>query len=138
MARRNMKSALGASMRAEADAVRDRFEVAESVMAGRQPSAAPQQSARQQSPLRQSAPPAPTQSLTKVVRDSFTMPVGDYELITAIRARCLKQGMSATKAEVLRAGLAALSALPGEELLEVMKALPKVKTGRPAVSVDTI
>jgi len=67
----------------------------------------------------------------KVVRDSFTMPHADYELIGALKQRCLGLGMAMKKSELLRAGLAVLRQLPDERLLEVVAAVESVKTGRP-------
>lgn len=67
----------------------------------------------------------------KVIRDSFTMPRADYELIGALKQRCLGFGVAMKKSELLRAGLAVLRQLPDERLLEVVAAVESVKTGRP-------
>jgi hypothetical protein len=129
MPKRDMKTALGSSMRAEERAVVDRFAVAESVMArGDAPSpAAPSVSSK---PSVDATP--------KVVRDSFTMPTSDYEQIALVRERCLEHGTSATKAEVLRAALALLVSLSDEELVRRVRALPKVRIGRPAGTGDMV
>lgn len=66
----------------------------------------------------------------KVIRDSFTLPSGDYELIVPIRQRCLKSAVNATKSEVIRAGLHILQSLSDEELVQAISSLEKVKTGR--------
>ena len=66
----------------------------------------------------------------KVVRDGFTMPKGDYEVLKALKAQCLKSGVEVKKSELLRAGVLALAALPAAELLSRMRALPAVKAGR--------
>ena len=42
----------------------------------------------------------------------------------------MKVGVSANKSEVLRAGLAALNAMPDRELAKMFESLTKVKTGR--------
>ncbi|HTR57980.1 MAG TPA: hypothetical protein VMM27_07380 [Casimicrobiaceae bacterium] len=67
----------------------------------------------------------------KVIRDSFTMPHADYEMIGALKQRCLGLGVAMKKSELLRAGLAVLRQLPDERLLEVVAAVESVKTGRP-------
>ena len=67
----------------------------------------------------------------KVIRDSFTMPHADYELIGALKQRCLGLGVAMKKSELLRAGLVVLRQLPDERLLEVVAAVESVKTGRP-------
>ncbi len=67
----------------------------------------------------------------KVVRDSFTMPKADYELIDTLKRKCLGLGVAVKKTELLRAGLAVLEGLPGDGLVEMMRSLDRVKTGRP-------
>lgn len=121
MPKKDMKSALGASLKAEEQAVKSRFEKAESVLG--QGKSAPR--------ARQSPPPS--NGAGKVIRDSFTIPGDEYELISRIRKRCMKAGVSANKSEVLRAGLAALEAMPDRELASLFGKLPRVKTGRPPV-----
>ena len=118
MPKKDMKSALGASLKAEEQAVRSRFEKAESVMGQGKSSPRVQQ-------------PPPADGAGKVIRDSFTIPGDEYELISRIKKRCMKAGVSASKSEVLRAGLAALDAMPDRELAKVFGTLSRVKTGRP-------
>lgn len=120
MAKKDMKSALGASLRAEEQAVRSRFEKAETVLGARKSAPHP--------------PPQPSNGAGKVIRDSFTIPEVEYELISRIRQRCMKAGVSANKSEVLRAGLAALSKMSDRELTKMFEALSRVKTGRPPVN----
>ncbi|HEX8148080.1 MAG TPA: hypothetical protein VF591_12940 [Pyrinomonadaceae bacterium] len=120
MAKRDMKKALGASLRAEEDAVKSRFERAESVLTKRQPASKPE--GRENGAAK----------ADKVIRDSFTMPASDYESITRIKQRAMKAGIGTNKSEILRAGLAALSAMTDKEFLKLFQGLPKVKPGRPA------
>jgi hypothetical protein len=68
---------------------------------------------------------------SKVIRDSFTMPVADYELIGVLKKRCITLGVAIKKSELLRAGLAALERLPNESLAQVVAAVETIKTGRP-------
>ena len=67
----------------------------------------------------------------KVIRDSFTMPVADYELIGVLKQRCIALGVAIKKSELLRAGLATLEQLPLQSLAQVVAAVETVKTGRP-------
>lgn len=67
----------------------------------------------------------------KVIRDSFTMPVADYELLGVLKKRCIGLGVAIKKSELLRAGLAALERLPDESLAGMVAAVESVKTGRP-------
>ena len=69
---------------------------------------------------------------SKVVRDSFTMPIGDYERIAELKERCIRLGLAMKKSELLRAGLAALDQLPDHALKSVASGVESVKTGRPA------
>lgn len=67
----------------------------------------------------------------KLVRDSFTFPENEYAQIEVLKSRVLALAHHAKKSEVLRAGIAALSALPDEALLAALKAVTPLKTGRP-------
>jgi hypothetical protein len=81
-------------------------------------------------PGKELAVPA-TGKLGKVIRDSFTMPAADHELIGILKKRCIGLGIAIKKSELLRAGLAALDRLPDESLAQVTAAVESVKTGRP-------
>ncbi|MBI5891352.1 MAG: hypothetical protein HZB47_11855 [Nitrosomonadales bacterium] len=67
----------------------------------------------------------------KVVRDSFTMPQADYDLITVLKQKALKADLHVKKSELLRASLQALSKLPLAQLKRAITGLEKIKTGRP-------
>ncbi|TRZ91348.1 MAG: hypothetical protein D4R84_14385, partial [Rhodocyclaceae bacterium] len=68
----------------------------------------------------------------KMVRDSFTMPELEYELIAAMKRRCVANGLAVKKSDVLRAAIIGFAALSDSAAIEVLKALPVIKTGRPA------
>lgn len=67
----------------------------------------------------------------KVVRDSFTMPQADYDLIADLKQKALKAGLHVKKSELLRASLQALSKLTAVQLKRALSGLEKIKTGRP-------
>lgn len=67
----------------------------------------------------------------KPVRDSFTMPEGDFALIATLKARLLAAKRETKKSELLRAGLHALAALDSANLLAALNDLAPVKVGRP-------
>jgi hypothetical protein len=73
----------------------------------------------------------PVRRKEKLVRDSFTMPRADFELIAALKTRALGFQHAAKKSELLRAGLQALTALPDNALKTLLAQLPQLKTGRP-------
>lgn len=113
--KKNLRSALGHSLREEEEAVDGRFAKAEAYFGDSAPSVQPEKPAYE-----------------KVIRDGFTMPASDYELIVQLQAKSLGIGITTTKSEVVRAGLHALNALAPEQLTEVVRSLEKVKTGRPS------
>jgi hypothetical protein len=67
----------------------------------------------------------------KVVRDSFTMPQSDYELIAELKQKALKAGLHVKKSELLRASLQTFSKLSVAQLKRAISGLEKIKTGRP-------
>jgi hypothetical protein len=95
---------------------------------------APQAPAPAQAPAKPNlvAPAAakPVVQNAKVVRDGFTMPQADYDLLKSLKAQCLKAGVEVKKSELLRAGVQALAALSMTDLAARLKALPPVKAGR--------
>ena len=68
----------------------------------------------------------------KVVRDSYSMPRSDFELITTLKQRMLAAGTAVKKSELLRAGLHMLVDLAPEDVHKQIARLEIVKTGRPA------
>jgi hypothetical protein len=68
----------------------------------------------------------------KLVRDSFTMPEGEYALIATLKKRCLHAGVSAKKSEILRAAVANLARLGDSSVVAAVRRLEVIKTGRPA------
>jgi hypothetical protein len=72
-----------------------------------------------------------TEGKVKVVRDSFTMPQSDYDLIAALKEKALKAGLQVKKSEILRASLRTFSDLTAAQLKRSIAGLEKIKTGRP-------
>lgn len=66
-----------------------------------------------------------------IIRETFSMPPGDSDLIDQLRQRSAAQGVMLNRSEILRAGLAALRTLSDAKLVEIGNAVPKMKTGRP-------
>ena len=85
-------------------------------------------------PVPAAAPPKPAAAhkpKDKLVRDSFTMPRSDFELIALLKERALTFKRPTKKSELLRAGLRALAALNQKQLQTALDALPLLKSGRP-------
>jgi len=74
----------------------------------------------------------PKAKKAKLIRDSFTMPDGEYALIAALKRRCLDAGVSAKKNEILRAAVANLAKLSDTSVLAAVRRLETIRTGRPA------
>lgn len=95
--------------------------------------AAPARSAKRKpdSTVKSKRKAARSVKLVRVIRDSFTMPAAEHQLIGALKKRCIGLGVAIKKSELLRAGLASLVRLPDEGLAKVVAAVESVKTGRP-------
>ena len=68
----------------------------------------------------------------KLVRDSFTIPKLEYNVIDDLKQRSGKLGHAVKKSEILRAGIKALARMTDAGLLAALKDVPAIKTGRPA------
>ncbi|MDX9887063.1 hypothetical protein [Thauera sp.] len=68
----------------------------------------------------------------KVERDSFSMPASEHKRIKALREALGKDGVLASKSEVLRAGLALLAEQDVAEVARLVGALPRVAKGKRA------
>jgi hypothetical protein len=67
----------------------------------------------------------------KLVRDSFTIPKDEYQVLESLKTRALDLGQHARKSELLRAGIRALQAMNDRAFLKAVGAVPTLKTGRP-------
>ena len=68
----------------------------------------------------------------KLVRDSFTIPKLEYLTLEELKQRGSNLGNSIKKSELIRAGIKALAAMSNGDFLVALKAVPAIKTGRPA------
>ena len=118
--KRDMKSALKGSLLMEEKTVKDRFEKAETLLGGKTETEISEKGIEKQYEER-----------VKVVRDSFTMPQTDYDLITLLKKRSLQSGIETNKSEILRAGLLSLNQMTERDFLEKIQTVEKIKTGRP-------
>ena len=65
------------------------------------------------------------------MRDSFTMPELEYQVLADVKKAFLKAGVSIKKSELLRAGVALIQSLEFSKLHEVIAKLTPIKAGRP-------
>lgn len=68
----------------------------------------------------------------KLVRDSFTIPKDEYAVIDSLKLRAAALAQPIKKSELLRAGLKVLAGMSDAALRDALKAVPLLKTGRPA------
>jgi hypothetical protein len=73
----------------------------------------------------------PAKPKHKLVRDSFTIPKNEYVILDDLKQRAARLARPAKKSEILRAGIAALQAMPDESFLSALAIVPSLKTGRP-------
>ena len=83
-------------------------------------------------PVAVEAPAKPAKAhKPKLVRDSFTMPKDEYQVIDALKRRALGLQKQVRKSELLRAGIQALAAMNDRAFLKAIADVPTLKTGRP-------
>lgn len=68
----------------------------------------------------------------KMIRDSLTMPKLEYAVLDTLKLRGAKLASPVKKTELIRAGIKALAAMSDAAFLSAIKAVPSLKTGRPA------
>lgn len=71
----------------------------------------------------------PKKPLEQVIRDTFSMPKRDGDLITEVRLRCMRAGIDTTRSEIVRAGIRHLAKLPADELCKIIEGIEKLKPG---------
>ena len=80
---------------------------------------------------RQKAAPGPPQAKGALtIRDTFSMPQTDYDLIDSIKVRCMREGVGMNKSEILRAGLILLDKASTSDLVKAVSQVEKVRPGR--------
>ena len=75
---------------------------------------------------------APKTKKPKMVRDSFTIPKPEYDVLDVLKLRAAKLGNPVKKTELIRAGVKAIAALSDAAFKQALLAVPSLKTGRPA------
>src|SRR5262245_14165471 len=75
-------------------------------------------------------------SSLRVVRETFSLPPQDSDLIGELRDKCLATGVYVSKSELIRAGLHALNGMSVEDLRARVLAVEKLPVGRAAKSYN--
>ena len=68
---------------------------------------------------------------SKLVRDSFTIPKAEYQVIDLLKLRAANLKRPTKKSELLRAGIALLNTLGDAAFLAALGKVPSLRTGRP-------
>ncbi len=71
----------------------------------------------------------------KMVRDSISIPKVEFQVLAEMKARAGKLGVEVKKTELIRAGIKVLAALADTTFVAAIRAVPNIKTGRPAKSL---
>jgi NDP-sugar pyrophosphorylase family protein len=66
-----------------------------------------------------------------LVRDSFTMPQSEYQVLSLVKKSCLQAGIEIKKSELLRIAVVQLAGLSVTKIATLQKALNKIQAGRP-------
>ncbi|MBD3821455.1 MAG: hypothetical protein IE914_04250 [Thiotrichales bacterium] len=74
--------------------------------------------------------PQPQKKAVTTVKDAFTFPKADHDLIQQLISGLMVSGVSANKSEIVRAGLHALLTLSVEERVEIVNRIEKLPRGR--------
>jgi hypothetical protein len=67
----------------------------------------------------------------KMIRDSFTFPEADHSQLAALKKRVVALGQDVKKGELVRAGIALLTAMDDKALQAAVSKVDRLKTGRP-------
>ena len=84
----------------------------------------------------QATEPVATEGKAKVkkdvlVRDSFTMPQSEYQVLSLVKKACLQAGIEIKKSELLRIAVVQLAGLSVTKIASLQKGLNKIQAGRP-------
>lgn len=66
-----------------------------------------------------------------LVRDSFTMPQSEYQVLSLVKKACLQAGIEIKKSELLRIAVVQLAGLSVTKIATLQKDLNKIQAGRP-------
>lgn len=72
----------------------------------------------------------------RVIRETFSLPPIDRNLIQTLRDRCLGAGVYVSKSELIRAGLHVLEALATQELCAAIATVERLPVGKAAKSYN--
>ncbi len=83
-------------------------------------------------PAKPAVDKAPKQKKPKLVRDSFTMPQAEYDVLAEVKKSCIAAGFEIKKSELLRIGVALIKQLDSKKIQAAQASLSPLKAGRPS------
>ncbi|MGB4345534.1 MAG: hypothetical protein WBJ21_03970 [Burkholderiaceae bacterium] len=83
-------------------------------------------------PAKPAVDKAPKQKKPKLVRDSFTMPQAEYDVLAEVKKSCIAAGFEIKKSELLRIGVALIKQLDSKKIQAAQASLLPLKAGRPS------
>jgi negative regulator of genetic competence, sporulation and motility len=121
--KKDFRGALNNTLQAETNNIQTRFERADTALARGL------NNEKEQLDAEESGQPEETEALIeeKVQRESFSMPISDFEKLEAVLKKTMRLEVKTSKSELIRAGISLLDSLSDEELSTLINALPKVK-----------
>jgi hypothetical protein len=121
MSKKDFKANLGASVKAQDVANKDKYETADGVLSNLDTAAAAPQSTPKLAPSR-----------TLVVRHTFSMSESDYALLEALRkaAAATPGGPIFSASDICRAAIHAISDYSGDEVIAAVDKLERLRPGR--------
>lgn len=121
MTKKDFKASIGAGIKAQDTADKDRFGKADSVLSNLDAAAEKQRQAEQ-----------PMLSRTLVVRHTFSMSESDYAMLEALRkaAAAIPGGPIFTASDICRAAIHAISGYSGAEVIAAVDRLERLRPGR--------
>ena len=81
--------------------------------------------------MKQITKPKERDKKSRLIRDSFTIPEDEYQVLVATKKRIIKSGLEVRKTEIVRIGLALVGKVGLAELKKHLGALKKLQSGGP-------
>lgn len=102
----------------------------------KKPAVAKKKASKRAASKNKAAAPAEKPKKTKIVRDSFTMPENEYQVLRDMKKACLKAGVDVKKSELLRIGVALIKSMDPAAVKSAVARLAPLKAGRPKKSAS--
>jgi hypothetical protein len=130
MSKKNFGAALQHTVEQQDASLKKRFEVADSLLMSAPASELKARATHQTKENTSRSLKSPALVADLVVRDTFSMPANNYEIIDRVRNKVAKEGLIYTRSEIVRAGLLAIGSMSINDLLHLLGSVERMKPGR--------